>query len=156
MCAILSVESHLEIPFVSVLSCQTTGYPNRKHSFWGVLGVQDSSVSKMLQEASSSFCVTCLHSLCDLFLSVISKWAQENEKTTEIMWTLVIYIAGRLHLILLERCPAQSPPRHTLFQRCRFQESLWNQKSLKLGFCHGKLLKFFSVIQIWSQTWGKL
>lgn len=111
MCAILSVESHLEMSFVSVLSCQTTGYPNRKHSFWGVLGVQDSSVSKMLPEASSSFCVTCLRSLCDLFLSVSSKWAQENEERTEITWTVVIYFAGRLHLILLEQCPAQSPPQ---------------------------------------------
>ena len=120
MCTILSVESHLEISFISVLSCQTTGYPNRKHSFWGVLGVQDSFVSKMLQEASSSFCVTCLHSLYNSFLSVISKWTQENEMKTEIMWTVVIYFVGRLHLILLERCPTQSPPGHTLFQRCRF------------------------------------
>lgn len=135
MCAILSVESHLEIPFVSVLGCQTTGYPNRKHS-WGVLGVQDSSVSKMLQEVSSSFCVTCLHSLCDLFLSVISKWAQEMRRRQRSC-ELVIYIAGRLHLTSRAMPRSVTPQTHP-FQRCRFI-TIVKSKVPKLGFCHGKL-----------------
>ena len=56
--------------------------------------MQDSSASKMLQEASSSFCVTCLHSLCNSFLSVVSKWAQENEKT-EIVLNCCYLLCGK-------------------------------------------------------------